>query len=103
MKGKGGKNVIHEGPVDISAHIEALRCAREETPLPAAVPSAPLNMYKSAAESIKAAKAEEFPVVPHHGSSTLRPTQERFAKAKAKAEVTKRKGVKKADKKHTTD
>ena len=49
---------------DISAEIEKLRMAREETPSVASVPSAPPRKLKAAAESIKQAKAAEFPVAP---------------------------------------
>lgn len=50
--------------MDISTKIEALRTAREETPAIASVPSAPPKKYQAATESIKKAKAEEFPIKP---------------------------------------
>lgn len=53
---------------DISAEIEKLRVGREETPAPAAVPSAPLKKSKAAVETVKQAKATEFPVVPDGGA-----------------------------------
>ncbi len=49
---------------DISAELERLKAGREETPAAAATPSAPARKVKSAAESIKSAKAAEFPVMP---------------------------------------
>ena len=49
---------------DISSEIDKLRGMREETPASAAVPSAPLRKSKAAVESIKEAKASEFPVKP---------------------------------------
>jgi hypothetical protein len=49
---------------DISAELERLRAHREETPAAAAVPSAPVRMSRAASETIKHAKAEEFPVAP---------------------------------------
>lgn len=93
------KSTIHEGPKDISEHIEVLKGCREETPAVAAVPSAPLRMYKSASESIKAAKAEEFPMRPAKAPTTLRKTQEKYAKKEAKGDVMKLKKAKKHTKK----
>lgn len=52
---------------DISSEIEKLKLAREETPYPAAVPSAPIKKSKAAVETVKQAKATEFPVVPEGG------------------------------------
>ena len=52
---------------DIAAEIQKLRGHREETPAPAAVPSAPLKKSKSAVESIKDAQAAEFPMKPDQG------------------------------------
>lgn len=52
---------------DISAELERLKVGREETPAPAAVPSAPLKKSKAAVETVKQAKATEFPVVPEGG------------------------------------
>jgi hypothetical protein len=50
--------------MDISNKIEALRGMREETPAVASVPSVPEKKMKSAVESIKEAKASEFPIRP---------------------------------------
>ena len=93
----------HEGPKDISEHIEILKGCREETPAVAAVPSAPLRMYKSASESIKAAKAEEFPMRPAKAPTTLRKTQEEYAAKQAKKSAIKRKVTKKPIAKATTE
>jgi len=49
---------------DVSAELQRLKGMREETPAVAAVPSAPLKKSKAAVESIKEAKAAEFPVAP---------------------------------------
>ena len=49
---------------DISAELERMKVARAETPAAAAVPSAPLKKSKAAIETIKEAKASEFPVKP---------------------------------------
>lgn len=50
---------------DVSSMIQKLKVHREETPAPAlASPSAP-KMYKSAVESVKKAKASEFPLDMH--------------------------------------
>jgi hypothetical protein len=49
---------------DISAELDRMRAHREETPAVAAVPSAPVRMSKCASETIKKAKAAEFPVAP---------------------------------------
>lgn len=64
---------------DISSMIQKLKVSREETPSVAlASPSGP-KMFKSASESIKKAKAEEFPLAPHSEMPKSAP------KAKAKA------------------
>jgi len=57
--------------MDIGNKIEALRVLREETPFPAAVPSAPLRMSMAAVETIKQAKALEFPVKPSGHETTV--------------------------------
>ena len=49
---------------DISAEIERLKKVREETPAAAAVPSSKSKGVKSTVESIKEAKASEFPMKP---------------------------------------
>jgi hypothetical protein len=52
---------------DVAAEIQKLKGHREETPAVAAVPSAPLKKSKSAVESIKDAKAAQFPMEPDSG------------------------------------
>jgi hypothetical protein len=52
---------------DIAAEIQKLKGHREETPAVAAVPSAPIKKSKAAVESIKEAKASEFPMKPDQG------------------------------------
>ena len=54
---------------DISAELQKLKSMREETPASAAVPSAPLRKSRSAVETIKEAKAKEFPVAPEKSVS----------------------------------
>lgn len=49
---------------DVSAEIERLRGHREETPAPAATPSSKPKKMAPAVETIKAAKASEFPTAP---------------------------------------
>jgi hypothetical protein len=95
---------ITVGIKDFSEHINVLRAARDETPFPAAVPSAPDMIYRSAAETIKEAKRMEFPMYPagKGKASTLRPGQMAYAKMEAKKEAKKesspRKGMKKMKK-----
>jgi hypothetical protein len=69
---------------DVSDLIQRLKMGREETPLPAATGGAPPKMYESAVESIKKAKASEFPLA-HVG--------EKKAPAKAKAPAKGKKDV----------
>ena len=82
-------NVHHypHGHKDIPQVIEYLRTAREETPAAAATPSAPQHVQEAAAESIKAAKSDEFPVKPkrHEGAHTGE-KKKRTYKRKAKKE-----------------
>ena len=49
---------------DISAQIERLKKGREETPAPAAVPSAAPRRMHPKADSVKESKAEEFATKP---------------------------------------
>ena len=55
---------------DVSSAIERLRVGREETPAAAAVPSAPPRRGHPAAQSIKEAKKDEFPVEPASKGTT---------------------------------
>jgi hypothetical protein len=49
---------------DISAEIQRLKGAREETPAVAAVPSAPPRRMETDVMTIKEARAKEFPLKP---------------------------------------
>lgn len=49
---------------DVSAALEKMRVMREETPAPAATPSAPPRRSQPATMSIKEAKKGEFPMAP---------------------------------------
>ena len=71
---------------DISAEIERLKVGREETPPGASISSAPTKVSKSAVESIKAAKASEFPIEPSAAApkSKKMPAKEKVPVAKAK-------------------
>jgi hypothetical protein len=70
---------------DISSELDRLRGMRAETPASAAVPSAPLRKTKAAVESIKQAKASEFPVEPApKGAKTAIPKQAANPKKKSK-------------------
>lgn len=53
---------------DISSMIQKLKVHREETPAPAAFASAPAKVYKSAVESVKTARAADFPLAAHAGA-----------------------------------
>ena len=57
---------------DIAAEIESMRVAREETPAAAAVPSAPVRKSKPAVETIKQAKAMEYPTAPGPAATPLK-------------------------------
>jgi len=57
---------------DISAEIESMRVAREETPAAAAVPSAPVRKRKAAVESIRQANSMEFPTAPGPSAMPLK-------------------------------
>ena len=54
--------------MDISDKIQMLKGMREETPAVASCPSVPTKKYRSAVESIKEAKASEFPVKPENAT-----------------------------------
>ena len=83
------KSSLGEKPVsrmkkgDISEQIEHLRRMRGETPAAAAVPSAPLRKSKAAVESIKEAKAAEFPVMPAPKGAKAAPKKAAAAPVKA--------------------
>lgn len=67
---------------DISKEIERLKGMREETPAAAAVPSAPPRKQKAAVETIKEAKAAEFPVAPAPKKAAAAGSSKSKAKAK---------------------
>lgn len=52
---------------DVAAEIQRLKGIREETPAPAATPSSIGKKQRPAVESIKEAKAADFPVQPDSG------------------------------------
>ena len=72
---------------DVSEMIQRLKAGREETPAVASVTSAPAKMYKSAVESVKDARADEFPVAIHEHKAKASQTKAPKAKAKAKAKA----------------
>ena len=80
---------------DISAEIERLRVGREETPAPAATPSGRTRQMAPAVESVKKAKASEFPVAPASGTKK---GMERKTARKAYEDVPSEKKKSKADK-----
>ena len=81
---------------DVSAEIQRLREAREETPAVASVPSAPPRKMKAAVESVKKAKAAEFPVAP--ASTGTKKGMERKTARKAYEDTPAEKKKSKADK-----
>jgi len=77
---------------DVSAEIERLRGKREETPAPAATPSSKPKKMAPAVESIKAAKASEFPTAPADLSVKVAGKGKGKAKAEAPAPEKKKGG-----------
>jgi len=77
------KPVSKLGVKDISAQIERIRGKREETPAAAATPSSKSKMVKSSVETIKEAKASEFPTYP--SSSKAAPQKKKTSKAQLMA------------------
>lgn len=59
---------------DIATEIERLKNKREETPAVASMKGASVKASKAAVESIKEAKASEFPVMPTEKKKTSAPT-----------------------------
>ena len=80
----------HQKPIskmrmgDVSAEIERLRTAREETPAPAATPSGSLKKSKAAVETVKEAKASEFPTKPSGAYSKMSKKEEKATKKENK-------------------
>lgn len=71
---------------DIATEIQRLKGVREETPLPAATPSAPPKRAKASVESIKEAKASEFPTQPDSSANAKETSIKKSAtKGSAKA------------------
>jgi len=66
--------------MDIGNKIEMLRVMRNETPFPAATPSAPPRGVVSATETIQEAKKLEFPVVPVSAAPQKKKTSKLSAK-----------------------
>jgi len=89
------KSSLGERPVsrmtkgDISAQIEHLKRMRGETPAAAAVPSAPLRKSVAAVESVKEAKASEFPIMPAPAKKAAAPKKAAAAAAAAAAPAKK--------------
>ena len=81
---------------DVSEMIQRLKAGREETPAVASVTSAPAKMYKSAVESVKEARADEFPVAIHEHKAKASQTKAPKAKAKAKAKAEPKEAPKEA-------
>lgn len=81
---------------DVSEMIQRLKAGREETPAVASITSAPAKVYKSAVESIKDARAEEFPVEIHEHKAKASQTKAPKAKAEPKAKAPKAKAEPKA-------
>ena len=68
---------------DIAGEIARMREKRETTPSAAAVPSAPPKKMKSSVESIKDAKAKEFPVSPEKVTKTKEAPKKKAGPSKA--------------------
>jgi hypothetical protein len=64
MRKEAVKPVSRMRKADISVEIERMKKLREQTPAPAAVPSTASKKVKPVVESVKKAKAAEFPVAP---------------------------------------
>jgi hypothetical protein len=64
MRKEAVKPVSRMRKADISVEIERMKKLREQTPAPASVPSAASKKVKPVVESVKKAKAAEFPVAP---------------------------------------
>jgi hypothetical protein len=72
---------------DISSMIQKLKVGREESPSVGLGGSSGPKMFKSASESVKRAKAEEFPLEPH---SDMPSKPSAMPKAKKEAPVAKK-------------
>lgn len=71
---------------DVSELIQKLKAGREETPSVASVTNAPVKMQRSAVESVKEAKASEFPLEVHSDKAKAKaPKAKAMEKEMAKA------------------
>jgi len=85
---------------DVSELIQKLKAGREETPSVASVTNAPVKMQRSAVESVKEAKASEFPLEVHSDKAKApkaKAPKAPKAKAVAKAPKAKAKAEHKAE------
>jgi hypothetical protein len=93
MRKESVKPVSRMKKGDISAEIERMRNKRETTPSAAAVPSASPKKLASRVESIKEAKAKEFPVAPakeeKKSKAVMKEPSEKKKKGVSKAELMK--------------
>ena len=87
LRKESQKPVSRMRVADISAEIERLKLGREETPAVGAISSSPTRISKSAVESVKAAKAAEWPIEPaaKAGAAKKMPKEDKVPVAKAKA------------------
>jgi hypothetical protein len=83
------KPVSRMKKADISEQIQSLRAAREMTAAPAATPSAPEKVSRSAVSSIKKAKAAEFPVKPEGVVKDIAPKASAKDKMRSKKDIMK--------------
>ena len=74
--------------MDIGNKIEMLRVLRNETPFPAATPSAPPRGGVSAVQTIQEAKRLEFPVMPVAAAAAAAP-KKKTSKLSAKMSSSK--------------
>ena len=70
---------------DVSELIQKLKAGREETPSVASVTNAPVKMQRSAVESVKEAKASEFPLEVHSDKAKAKAPKAKAPKEMAKA------------------
>ena len=75
--------------MDIGDKIEMLRIIRNETPFPAATPSAPPRGGVSAVQTIKEAKMLEFPVMPVRAAVAAEASKKKTSKLSAKMSSSK--------------
>ena len=83
------KPVSRMKKADIASEIEKMKSVRETTPAPAATPSVAPKKMKPAVESVKEAKAAQFPVAP--AKAVKEAKAPKAPKAAPKAEPEKKK------------